>query len=150
MNYGLRETADADVRMAAELGERLGIEVELNRVALDTDAGNIQAAARETRYEAAEELRARRRADWIATGHTRTDLAETVLYRLAVSPGSRALLGLPARRGWLIRPLLALDRADTRRIAAALDLPFADDPTNEAPASPATGSGARSSRCCAT
>ncbi len=74
------------------------------------------------------------RADWIATGHTRTDLAETLLYRLAVSPGRRPLLGFPARRGRLVRPLLALGRADTRRLAEAAGLPFADDPTNEEPA----------------
>ena len=49
-------------------------------------------------------------ADWIATGHTRTDLAETVLYRLAVSPGARALLGLPPRSGRVVRPLLELER----------------------------------------
>ena len=67
---------------------------------------------------------------WIATGHTRTDLAETVVYRLAVSPGLRALRGLPAHSGRVIRPLLGLDRADTRRLATEAGLPFEDDETN--------------------
>ena len=57
--------------------------------------GNLQAAAREARYAAAERLRAERGAAWIATGHTRTDLAETMLYRLASSPG-RAGAARPA------------------------------------------------------
>ena len=68
--------------------------------------------------------------DWIATGHTRTDLAETVLYRLATSPGRRALLGLRSRRGAIVRPIIGLDRDQTRRLATEAGLPFRDDPTN--------------------
>jgi tRNA(Ile)-lysidine synthase len=131
LNYGLRETADRDEEACRELCRVLGIELEVVRVELGE--GNLQERARDARYAAAERLRARRAADWIATGHTRTDLAETFLYRLATSPGRRSLLGLPARRGRLIRPLLALDRADTRRLASEAGLPFEDDPTNEDP-----------------
>lgn len=131
LNYGLRESAERDEASARELCERLGIEHVVERPGLAE--GNLQARARVARYAAAERLRSRRGAEWIATGHTRTDLAETLLYRLAVSPGRRALLGMPARRGALIRPLLALERADTRRIARAAGLPFSDDPTNADP-----------------
>ena len=76
--------------------------------------GNVQAAARETRYAAAERLRRARGLDWIATGHTRTDLAETVLYRLAISPGRRALLGLrlaAARSSVRCSPWIAIGSA---------------------------------------
>ena len=96
--------------------------------------GNLQAAAREIRYDAAERLRRRSGADAIATGHTRTDLAETVLYRLAASPGSRALLGLAPRNGRVVRPLLALERERVRELVAVAGLPFADDETNADPA----------------
>ena len=42
---------------------------------------------------------ARARADAVvAAGHTATDQVETVLYRLAASPGRRALLGMPRAR----------------------------------------------------
>jgi tRNA(Ile)-lysidine synthase len=129
LNYGLRDTADRDEAASRELCDRLAIELVAERPNLEE--GNLQAEARDARYAAAERLRARRELDWIATGHTRTDLVETVLYRLAVSPGRRALLGLPSRRGRVIRPILGLERPDTRRIAAAAELPFADDPTND-------------------
>jgi tRNA(Ile)-lysidine synthase len=132
LNYGLRETADRDERAARDLADTLGIELVVEHPELGE--GNLQAQAREARYAAAERLRARVGAHWIATGHTRTDLAETVLYRLAVSPGRRALTGLRARRGRVVRPLLALGRSDTRRLARAAGLPFCDDPTNEDPA----------------
>src|SRR6185503_1486744 len=52
------------------------------------------------------------------------------LYRLATSPGRRALLGLRARRGAIVRPMIALDRELVRGLAAGAGLPFRDDPTN--------------------
>ena len=62
------------------------------------------------RYDAAERLRERTGAAVIVTGHTRTDVAETALYRLAASPGSRALLGLSPRNG-RVDPAAARARA---------------------------------------
>ncbi len=95
--------------------------------------GNLQAAARELRYDAAERLRRRSGSTAIVTGHTRTDIAETALYRLAASPGSRALLGLAPRNGRVVRPLLGLDRERVRELVAIAGLPFADDETNVDP-----------------
>ena len=76
----------------------LGIELEVERPELG-DAATCRPRPGRARYAAAERLRRAQGLDWIATGHTRTDLAETVLYRLATSPGRRALLGLRPRRG---------------------------------------------------
>jgi tRNA(Ile)-lysidine synthase len=131
LNYGLRADSDRDEATARELSSRLGIELEVERPQLAE--GNVQAEAREARYRAAERTRQARGADWIATGHTRTDLAETVLYRLATSPGRRALLGLRPRRGAVVRPLLALGREQVRRLATEAGLPFRDDPSNAEP-----------------
>jgi tRNA(Ile)-lysidine synthase len=128
LNYGLREDSDEDEAACRELCALLGIELSVERVTLP--AGNLQAAARDVRYAAAERLRALKGGEWIATGHTRTDLAETMIYRLAVSPGRRALLGLAPRRGRLVRPLLRLGRGEARELAAAAALPFRDDPSN--------------------
>jgi tRNA(Ile)-lysidine synthase len=61
-------------------------------------------------------------------------LAETVVYRLAVSPGTRALRGLRARRGRVVRPLLELSRDETRAMATEAGLPLRDDPSNLDPA----------------
>jgi tRNA(Ile)-lysidine synthase len=128
LNYGLRDSAADDEQICRRLCAFLRIDLRVERPRLGQ--GNMQAAAREARYVAAEQLRDRLGCEWVATGHTRTDLAETVLYRLASSPGRRALLGLPARRGRLVRPLLAIDRAEVRGLATQAGLPFADDPTN--------------------
>jgi tRNA(Ile)-lysidine synthase len=131
LNYALRPGSDDDQRTVEELSRRLGIELVVERPELGD--GNVQAEARRARYAAAERLRLARGLDWIATGHTRTDLAETVLYRLATSPGRRALLGLRARRGEVVRPLLSVDRDEARRLVEEAGLPFSDDPTNAEP-----------------
>jgi tRNA(Ile)-lysidine synthase len=128
LNYGLREDSDEDEAACRELCDRLGVELRVEHPPLGE--GNMQDAAREARYAAAERLRAKDDRVWIASGHTRTDLAETMLYRLASSPGRRALLGLAPRRGRLVRPLLAIGRVEARRLAEEARLPFHDDPSN--------------------
>jgi tRNA(Ile)-lysidine synthase len=128
LNYGLRPDSDRDEETCRRLCELLDVELVLERARLEE--GNVQAAAREARYRAAERLRAARAADWVATGHTRTDQAETMIYRLATSPGRRALLGLAPRSGRILRPLLSLGRDETRALAEAAGLPFRDDPSN--------------------
>jgi tRNA(Ile)-lysidine synthase len=128
VNYGFRDDSGDDEARCRELCERLGIELKVARPQLGE--GNLQAEAREYRYREAERTRAEKGAAWVATGHTRTDLAETMLYRLASSPGRRALLGLAPRRGRIVRPLLALGRADTRSLATEAGLSFHDDPSN--------------------
>ena len=88
-------------------------------------------------------------ADWIATGHTRTDVAETMLYRLAASPGRRALLGLPPGRA---RSSGRCSRSRASRRARSRRRPGCRSPTTRPTttrASPATGSAPRCCRCCA-
>lgn len=131
VNYGLRDEAGADEAFCTSLCERLGVRLEA-RAAEAPREGNLQAWARDLRYGAGAELAGRLGAD-LAAGHTVTDQAETVLYRLAVSPSRRALLGMPGRRGWLVRPLLAagLTRQETGAWCRERGLDWVDDATNE-------------------
>ena len=114
----------------------------VRRAPAGAPAGNVQAWARDVRYAEAERLAAERDA-LIAVGHTATDQLETVLYRLAASPGRRALLGMPERSGRIVRPLLRdharadrgvlsrprarLARGLVQRVVSARDRPL-DDP----------------------
>jgi tRNA(Ile)-lysidine synthase len=129
VNHGLRADADRDERFCAGLSEALGIELDVERVRV-LDRGNLEAGARDARYEAAERVRTRRQLDRIATGHTASDRVETVVYRLVSSPGRRALLGMPRQSGRLIRPLLDLSRGQTRDYCRAVGLDWREDETN--------------------
>jgi len=129
VNYGLRPGAEGDEAYCRELGRRLGVPLAVHHAHRGDDAhGNLQAWARGVRYAQAE----REAGDGlIAVAHTATDQAETILYRLAASPGRRALLGMQPRAGRLVRPLLGVTREETGAWCRARGLQWRDDPTNE-------------------
>ncbi len=154
VNYGLREQADAEERHCGALCAQLGVELQVLSAreapaqpppggaapaqaadaavapGLVPIAGNMHAWARELRYAAA--MRTAEGSDaLIATGHTASDQVETILYRLAASPGRRALLGMPGSDGRLIRPLLAVTRAQTAAYCEARELSWCSDQSNE-------------------
>jgi tRNA(Ile)-lysidine synthase len=131
VNYGLRPESDGDERACAELCRELGVELAVEHARIPEDAGNLQAWARDVRYGVAARLALRRGAR-VAAGHTSSDQAETVLQRLAASPGRRALLGMPARDGLLVRPLLEFTREDTAAYCRARGLSWRDDASNDA------------------
>jgi tRNA(Ile)-lysidine synthase len=124
VNYGLRESADGDEAFCADLCARLGVSLHVHRAG--PPAGNLQAWARHVRYAEAAKHRG-----LIATGHTATDQVETVLYRLAASPGRRALLGMPERDGRIIRPLLDSTREEVGAYCLERGLDWREDPTND-------------------
>lgn len=134
VNYGLRAGAAGDEALCRELCRRLDVALEVLVARRPRDGGgNLQAWARDVRLGAGARLAAARGA-LLATGHTATDQAETVLYRLAASPGRRALLGMAPRDGLLVRPLLGATRAETAAHCRARDLRWRDDASNDDPA----------------
>ena len=131
VNYGLRaEDSDADEAHCATLCEQLAVPLTVERATRPRSApGNLQAWARDVRYAAGARLAGEQDA-LLATGHTATDQVETVLYRLAASPGRRALLGMAARSGRLVRPLLSATREETAQWCLAHGLGWREDASN--------------------
>ena len=126
VNYGLREDASLDQALVERLCEEREIPLTVEQVGLGGEGGNLQERARDARYALAEALA---EGDY-AAAHTASDQAETVLYRLAVSPGSRALHGMAPRRGRLVRPLLGVTREEVREYLRARGLEWREDPSN--------------------
>jgi tRNA(Ile)-lysidine synthase len=89
-----------------------------------------EAAARELRYEFLAGAAERCAAGAVATAHHADDQAETVLFRLARGTGPSGLAGIPERRGRIVRPLLAFERAELMAYAAAAGVRWREDPTN--------------------
>lgn len=113
--------ADRAVAMARSLG------AEARSVKVQVKPGNIEAQAREARYEALmTAAAAESRSVWVA--HTMDDQAETYLLG---SLRGRAV-GMPVS-GTVIRPFLSVRRADTVAACAELGLEVWHDPMNADP-----------------
>jgi tRNA(Ile)-lysidine synthase len=130
VDHGLRDGSE-DAACAAAACAALG--VPLRSVKVVVGPGNLQASARRARYAALEAEADRVGATRIATGHTRTDQAETVLLRLLRGAGARGLAAIPPRRGRVVRPLIDRARAEGLAFLAELGLAWRDDPTNATP-----------------
>jgi tRNA(Ile)-lysidine synthase len=126
--HGLRGAESAaDAEACRALAARLGVphrEVD-GPVA---HGPGTEARARLRRRAAADAVRAGRA---VATGHTRDDRVETILYRLAASPGGAAFAALPAADGdGRIRPLLELGREEVRGALRRAGIGWRDDSSN--------------------
>ena len=91
----------------------------------------IQEACRNLRYEFFFELKREQKIDLIATGHTASDQAEEVLFRLIRGASLEGISGIrPRRKDGVIRPLLFAKREEVLEYLEGLDLPFVIDSSN--------------------
>jgi len=126
--HGLRGAeSDADAEACRALAGQLAVPHREVAGPVAPGAG-VEARARLQRRAAADAVRAGRA---VATGHTRDDRVETILYRLAASPGSAAFAALPAADGnGRVRPLLELGRDEVRSELRRADVAWRDDSSN--------------------
>jgi tRNA(Ile)-lysidine synthase len=129
VNHQLRgEESDGDEQFVIELAASLGVPVRTVRV--NIESGNVEAEARRLRYAWLTGLAAEVGANWIATGHTADDQAETLLHRLIRGTGLQGLRGIAPVREHILRPMLAIPRADLLDYLLSLAQPFRTDSTN--------------------
>ena len=115
---------DAAALVAAE-GRKLGLTVVRERA---RSTGTSEAAWRDARWSFLNRV-ARAYKARVATAHTRDDQVETVVMRLLRGAGARGLAALAAPSP-VVRPWLAVSRAEVAAWASAEKLPYLDDPTN--------------------
>ena len=132
VDHGLRPGSERDAEHCARLCRALDVPLELRAVRVAP--GNVQARARQARYAALREAAEGAGAARIATGHTRTDQAETLLLRLLRGAGARGLAGIPPRRRGpgpaVVRPLIDRSRAEVVGYLRDRGLAWLEDPTN--------------------
>ncbi|GAX42526.1 tRNA(Ile)-lysidine synthetase [Tolypothrix sp. NIES-4075] len=97
---------------------------------------NSEAAARNWRYQAMKAIALEHNYNYIVTGHTKSDRAETLLYNLMRGTGADGLQALTWQRLLtdkilLVRPLLEITRAQTKDFCTDFQLPIWEDSTNE-------------------
>ena len=133
IDHGLHPESSTWRDQCAETAASLGITFRSQRVNVQLESGKgPEASARDARYSALHtELGS---GDWLLSAHHREDQAETLLLNLIRGSGPAGVAGIGSVRrfgpGWLVRPMLNVDRADIQQYAADTDLSWVEDPSN--------------------
>ncbi|NVJ00325.1 tRNA lysidine(34) synthetase TilS [Myxococcus sp. AM009] len=133
LDHGLRPEAAEEARRVSVLAAARGLPCHVQALRLRPGAG-IEARAREARYAALEALRRERGLGVVATAHTASDQAETLLMRLARGTALRGAVGIHEARPGLVRPLLSRTREDVVAFLAEQGVSYTTDPMNADPA----------------
>lgn len=134
-NHGLRgEEANRDEAFVKTWCAARGIPLTVGRGDVAERARalgqGVEETARQLRYAFLEEAADALGADRIATAHNAEDNVETILLHLTRGAGLDGLLGIPPRRGRLIRPLLTQSRADIEAYLSQEGIPHVEDSSN--------------------
>lgn len=132
LDHGLRPESAAEVEAVARLAARFGLPFLTRALHLRPGPG-VEARARAARYEALDALRVEAGLEAVATAHTASDQAETLLMRLARGTSLRGARGIQPLRGTVVRPLLDCTRAEVEAFLAEQGVPFLHDPMNVDP-----------------
>ena len=130
IDHGLVAGSHAVCDGVAAWGRARGCAAVVRRVELARRA-SVEAAARDARYAALDQVAHELGLAAILVGHTARDQAETVLLRLLRGTGPAGLAAIPGRRGRFVRPLLAIERGEVEAYVAAQGLPIWHDPMND-------------------
>ena len=140
LNHQLRgEESDEDESFVRDLADRLNLPVFTERIAVaeraKAEKRNLEAMAREVRYDFLLRVAEARGANIVFTAHTLDDQAETILMRLIRGSGAEGLRGvhqvIALNDGVkLIRPMLGIMRAEVIEHCEHYGLRFRSDSSN--------------------
>jgi tRNA(Ile)-lysidine synthase len=140
LDHQLRgEESREDARFVGQLAGRLGLPfllaaVDVAGLARDRGENLEQAARRERRRFFLEFVHAEEHAgkvDRVALGHTRSDQAETVLFRFLRGSGTAGLAGIrPVTPEGFVRPLLGVERGDVEQFLRERNIAWREDSSN--------------------
>ena len=132
INHGIRgEEGDNDEAFAESLAKQrdipfLCLKADAPAYAKEHRIG-LEEAGRRIRYDYFESCA---KGGKIATAHTLSDNAETVLLHLSRGAGTKGLCGIPPVRGNIIRPLIECSRDEVEAFCKKRGLDFVTDSTN--------------------
>ena len=128
VNHGLRgAAADGDAAFVRAQCAARGVPLDETLLSPPENAG--EEWGRQERYAFFARL-AQAHGAKVATAHTCSDNAETVLFNLARGSAARGAAGIPPVRGPYVRPLLWAQRADVLAYLARCGVPHVTDATN--------------------
>jgi len=136
LDHQLRgQESETDARFVEQLASASGLsfvlaQADIARMARDCGENLEQAARNERRRFFLEQLRSGL-VDRVALGHTRSDQAETVLFRFLRGSGTAGLAGIrPVTDDGIVRPLLNVDRAAIEQFLRDRGIAWREDSSN--------------------
>jgi tRNA(Ile)-lysidine synthase len=140
LNHKLRgKESDQDAEFVRELAGALGLpfhagETDLSAL-LGTAGENLEQAARVARLDFFRGFLSSGAFDRIALGHTRSDQAETVLFRFLRGSGTAGLAGIrPITEIGFVRPLIEIERPEIEQYLRERGIPWREDSSNQSKA----------------
>ena len=124
-----------DAAFVRSIADRLGLPFLLREANVAAAPGNLEQAARLARLAFFRDILTSGAAARIATGHTRSDQAETVLYRFLRGAGTTGLAAIrPVTAEGIVRPLIEVDRAEIVAFLKGRGIAWREDSSNADPA----------------
>ena len=135
VHHGIRgEEAEDDLSFSRAFCASHGISFQEERASVPAfcrEKGlGLEEGARVLRYELLEKAASAGGFTKIATAHTASDQAETVLFHMIRGSGFSGGSGIPAKRGRIIRPLLPFFQEEILSFLKEHGLPFREDSSN--------------------
>ncbi len=136
VDHGLRTGSRRDAEWVAQRATALQLECHILTWRDPPNAAS-QALARDARYDLLTNFAREQGIEAVVTAHTRDDVAETFLMRLARGSGIHGLAAMQPDSAWngvrLLRPLLGVTRAQLRAELHARGATWLEDPSNADP-----------------
>lgn len=126
-NHCLRGAeSDADEAFVKSYCEGLQIPFYAGRADVVPGEKGLEAAARDARYRFLNGLPGK-----VATAHTASDNAETLIMHMVRGTGLKGLGAITPARGKLIRPMLTVTRAEVEAFLEEYHIPYVNDSSND-------------------
>ena len=136
LNHRLRgQESDRDEEFVREMAARAGLPILVGSWDRgDAGSSNLEEAARDARLAFFAEAMASGAVERVAVGHTRSDQAETVLFRFLRGAGTAGLAGIrPVTSTGIVRPLMGIDRDEVEKFLRERGIAWREDSSNLSP-----------------
>jgi tRNA(Ile)-lysidine synthase len=131
IDHQLRKESNTDVLWVKALAQQLGVTFHTKKVRILKKTG-IEEQARNARYKALHQVARANKIPKIATAHTASDQAETLLMRLARGTALRGMAGIHLEReDGVVRPLLDATRREVLTYLESIGQTFLIDAMNQ-------------------
>lgn len=131
VHHGTRAGQDRELELVKSYCEQLKIEFIYSHIkaGLDAKSSNFERKARDLRYH--EFYQHLKDNELLALAHHLDDSYEWTLLQQMRSASISSSLGIPVKRGPIIRPLMCVSKKQFSRFCRYLEVPFLEDPTNK-------------------